>query len=288
MTHVSVVVATRNRRDLLAAALASVDAQRFDDLEVIVADDGSTDGTADWLRANRPDVRVVTSAGAGAAAARNRGVEQARGGLIAFLDDDDRWLPGYLAAQVANLDANRDAALSHADHLEVDPAGTRRRPGTASPLPGAQPLVRLLAGCFVHTMSTVVCRRAAFDRLDERLAVVHDLDWYARVLAGGGRIAHLERVLVERGVPGGLVVQRRRWFAEERTVIARALADAPRDRRRVRACRSLFFAKLGLAAGDVPFGLARLGEALALWPQGTVRLAARRLGDAGTWRPAAA
>ncbi len=281
---VSVVVATRNRRALLARALAGAAAQRYRDFEIVVVDDGSTDGTVQWLRAERPDVRLVQMARpGGAAAARNRGIESASGRLVAFLDDDDIWRPSYLEAQVEHLGANPAAALSYADHLEIDPAGRRYRPDIDSVLPEAGPLARLLAESPIHTMSVVVVRREAFDRLgllDERLAIVHDLEWYTRLLAVGDSMARLPRPLVDRSVPGGLVTSYREWFQEERRVIedlrARSVLLAD-DELLVRVYRSLFFARIALAGGDVAFGFARLAEAALCSPRWTVRIAARRL-----------
>lgn len=281
--RVSVVVPTRNRLGTLRRALTGVEAQRFRDFEVLVIDDGSTDGTAAWLHAERPGVRVLATGGAGSAAARNAGIEHARGELVAFLDDDDVWRPAYLEAQVEHLDANPAAALSWADHFEVGPGGRASRPDTRALLVYASPLVRLLAESFIHTMSVVVCRRSIFDdfgRFAERLAIVHDLDWYSRLLAGGGSFVHLERALVGRGVPGGLVTLHRRWFREERSLLDEAFAASPAQRtheRMVRAYRSLYFARVGLAAGDLPFGLLRLGEAFLTSPHWTVAIACRRV-----------
>ena len=277
--RVSVVIATRDRLASLRRTLDSVDAQTFRDFELLVVDDGSRDGTAGWLRATRPEALVASAAGVGAAAARNLAVARAGGEYVAFLDDDDAWRPAYLESQVAQLDANAGTALSWAGHVEVDPAGRESRPETRSLLDDPAPLVRMLAEPYIHTMSVVACRREAFERfglLDERLRIVHDLDWYARVLAGGGALAHLPGELVERSAPGRLTAAHRRWFAEERSVLTRT-TTANGDARLIRAYRSLFFARIALGKGDVPFGLARLGEALAASPRSTVRLAARRL-----------
>jgi glycosyltransferase involved in cell wall biosynthesis len=269
---------------MLARALAGLDSQRFRDFEVIVVNDGSGDGTEEWLQSSRRDIRVVTARSRGAAAARNCGVEQARGELVAFLDDDDLWLPSYLEAQVANLAATPAGTLSYADHFEVDRAGRRSRPVTTTLLPSAGPLVRLLAESYIHTMSVVVARRTAFERFgafDESLAIVHDLEWYARVLGGGGSILPLERPLVYRSVPGGLVTSHRDWYREERIVVDGVLArnEIPVDAVEiVRAYRWLLFARIALAKGDVAFGAARLAEALLRAPSSSVRIAALRLG----------
>jgi glycosyltransferase involved in cell wall biosynthesis len=282
--RVSVVVPTRNRLAMLRRALSGVEAQRFRDFEVIVVDDGSVDGTAEWLRTDCPEVRLVASATpGGAAAARNRALDSARGELVAFLDSDDVWQPSYLEEQVAHLDANPELALSHADHVESDPDGRTTRPSNRSLLPDANQLVHLLAEAYIHTLSVVVCRRDAFEqfgRFDEGLAIVHDFDWYVRILAGGGAIAHLPRLLVERSVPGGLVTAHRRWFSEDRTVISRGLAACPEARPgepMIRAYRALFFARVAFEKRDVTFGLARLAEALRCSPRWTGRLVALSL-----------
>lgn len=282
--RVSVVVATRDRRPQLARALASVDAQTFRDLETVVVDDGSADSTAAWLREHRPAVRTVAlETPGGAAAARNRGIAAARGELIAFLDDDDAWGADYLAAQVAQLDARPEATASYAEHVEVDASGRRARPDLGPLLAYRSPLVRLLAECFVHTLSVVVCRRAAFERFglfDERLAVVHDLDWFGRLLTGGGELLFLPGARVERGVPGGLVSAYRLWEREERTVHARLFAAgrvAPSDQRLVRVSRGLLFARIGWARGDLGFGLARLAAAFVRSPIAAARVAALRI-----------
>jgi cellulose synthase/poly-beta-1,6-N-acetylglucosamine synthase-like glycosyltransferase len=92
----SVIIPTFNRAALLADALASVFAQRFGDFEVIVADDGSTDGTAEVLRGFDGRVKVVTQDNRGPGPARNRGADAANGQYLAFLDSDDLWFPWTL------------------------------------------------------------------------------------------------------------------------------------------------------------------------------------------------
>jgi len=295
MPRVSVIVPTRNRRQQLVRALASVDAQRYRNFEVIVVDDGSLDGTADWLRAQRPqDCLIETGRPGGAAAARNRGVMRAAGEILAFLDDDDAWHASYLAAQVSSFDADPGLDVRATSHVEVDPGGRVSYPDVRPVFEYPNALVHMLAECPVHTLSAVACRRAVFTRIgpfDETLEIVHDLDWYVRLLAAGGRLVHDRTALVERAVPGGLVARHRRWFSEERVVHRRAFAAglvAPADQRRIRVSRALLFARIALTRGDARFGLVRLAEAVAASPLDAVRIGAVRLRRLGQGLPVAA
>jgi len=108
---VSVILPTHNRRRTLSRAVDSVLSQTHGDLELIVVDDGSTDTTAELI-AEYDDPRLTFEAlarQAGAATARNRGIELARGQLIAFQDSDDEWVPGKLESQLEVFD--RDARI---------------------------------------------------------------------------------------------------------------------------------------------------------------------------------
>jgi cellulose synthase/poly-beta-1,6-N-acetylglucosamine synthase-like glycosyltransferase len=93
----SVVVPTYNRLLFLKEALASVFAQTYSDYEMIIVDDGSTDGTASYVRDLSPLIKIICQANEGASAARNQGMRVARGRYIAFLDSDDVWFPWTLA-----------------------------------------------------------------------------------------------------------------------------------------------------------------------------------------------
>ena len=108
---ISVVIPTRNRRRLLALALASVLDQRGVRLEVIVVDEASTDDTVEMVRSIAdPRVRLVRHAvPLGKSAARNRGIAESVGDWIAFLDDDDLWAPDKLRLQLQALRAERRA-----------------------------------------------------------------------------------------------------------------------------------------------------------------------------------
>jgi len=131
---VTVVIPTHNRSDLLLRTLGTVLAQRGVDFEVIVVDDGSHDHTAALLDSvTDPRVRVVRhSSATGVAAARNSGLDVARGHWVAFVDDDDLWAPDKLAAQVRAAGAYPGAGWVVVGEVTVDPSlrilGGRRPP----------------------------------------------------------------------------------------------------------------------------------------------------------------
>ena len=118
--RVSVILPAYNRADLVGRAIDSVLAQTWQDLELIVVDDCSTDDTRAALERYRdtPRVRLVFSdTNRGGSGARNLGIAHATGALIAFQDSDDIWLPHKLAAQVAALDSNPRAGLCYCGAL---------------------------------------------------------------------------------------------------------------------------------------------------------------------------
>jgi glycosyltransferase involved in cell wall biosynthesis len=114
--RVSCIVPVFNGERFVAEALESILAQTYRPIDVIVADDGSTDGTAAILSGYGGRIRVVTQPTAGPAATRNLGLEAARGEFVAFLDADDVWHPEKLAKQVRRFAARPglQACVTHA------------------------------------------------------------------------------------------------------------------------------------------------------------------------------
>ena len=99
---ISVVIPLYNKENLIANTLQTVFDQTFRDFEIVIVNDGSTDGSADVVRGiDDPRIRLIEQPNGGVSAARNRGIAESRGEYIAFLDADDEWKPDYLATQYA-------------------------------------------------------------------------------------------------------------------------------------------------------------------------------------------
>ena len=113
MTLVTAAITAYNRARFLDGALDSVYAQTFNDYEVLVVDDGSTDDTADVLARHADRIRVVRQEKQGRSAARNAAVREARGRYLSFLDSDDRWLPDKLEREVPVLEADERIGMVH-------------------------------------------------------------------------------------------------------------------------------------------------------------------------------
>jgi cellulose synthase/poly-beta-1,6-N-acetylglucosamine synthase-like glycosyltransferase len=127
--RVSVIVPVFNKSAFITRALDSIANQTFKDFEVIVVDDGSTDDSRTRASAH-PDsrIRVLSQVNAGPGAARNRGIAEARGQLLAFLDADDEWLPGYLSTGVRTFDEQSgDLATTTCGYIEF-PTGRSTLP----------------------------------------------------------------------------------------------------------------------------------------------------------------
>jgi len=123
MPKVSTIVAVYNGAATVDRALRSIFAQTFTDNEVVVVNDGSTDDTASVLSRYGDRIRVITQRNRGLSAARNAGVRASSGEYVAFLDDDDEWMPEKLVRSVPVLDADPGCALVYTFAVKIDPQG---------------------------------------------------------------------------------------------------------------------------------------------------------------------
>jgi glycosyltransferase involved in cell wall biosynthesis len=182
MPEVSVILPTMDRWPLLSRALASVLAQEDVDLEVIVVDDGSSDGTPTRLGGiDDPRLHVVAhEANRGVAHARNRGIADARGEWVAFLDDDDFWAPTCLREHLRSI-ADAGAGWGYGAAISVGPDRPSR---VMMPAPPEELEMGLLQHNLVGPPSTATVRRDVLQKVggfDERLSVIADWDLWVRL-----------------------------------------------------------------------------------------------------------
>ena len=116
---VSVIIPTYNRGWIIKEAIDSVLEQDFSDFELIVVDDGSNDNTREILGAYADAITVLHRSNRGVSAARNCGIAEASGQLIAFLDSDDLWLPGKLKTQVKYFEENAAAMINQTQEILI-------------------------------------------------------------------------------------------------------------------------------------------------------------------------
>lgn len=185
--RVSVVIPTYNRAALAPRAIESVLRQTFRDLEVIVVDDASPDDTRTAVeRFADPRVRYVGLAkNKGQWHAENVGIARARGEWVAFLDDDDEWLPEKLEKQIARADAAGDPRVGvvYSGTLMYGKQGLQT-PGPLEPLPEGDVRVQLLSPMMPSTPSVYMVRRGALlavGGFDESLAGAQDRDLWIRL-----------------------------------------------------------------------------------------------------------
>ncbi len=191
---VSCIVPVFNGERYLAEALDSILAQTWRPLEVIVVDDGSTDGTAHIVAGYGERISYLRQANAGPAAARNRGLDAAAGAYVAFLDADDLWHKEKLARQMARFEARPELelCLSHLQHFwepEMKDEEDRLRDHRFSkPLPA-------------YAIQAMLARRTLFDavgRFDPSLRMGEDIDWFLRAADRGTVTEMLPDVLTFR------------------------------------------------------------------------------------------
>ncbi len=168
MAKVSTILAVYNGAATVDRALRSIFAQTYTDNEIIAVNDGSTDDTPAVLARYGDQIRILAQPNRGLSAARNAGVRASSGEYIAFLDDDDEWMPAKLARCVPVLDADLDCALVYTWALKVDtqglPMGSRsatdgRPDGAESPT-----MTEMLARPWNVVPSQFLVRRGVFER----------------------------------------------------------------------------------------------------------------------------
>jgi GT2 family glycosyltransferase len=180
--RVSVIIPTYNRAWCLSEAIDSVLAQTFQDMELIVVDDGSTDDTDTILAGYGGQARLLRQTNQGVSAARNHGMRYARGDLLAFLDSDDLWHPDKLLRQAAFFDTHPEAMICQNEEIWMR-RGVRVNPKRRHRKPSGWIFEASLALCLVSP-SAVMMRRGLLEDMggfDESLPACEDYDLWLRV-----------------------------------------------------------------------------------------------------------
>jgi glycosyltransferase involved in cell wall biosynthesis len=283
--EVSVIIPTWNRRAMVLEAVASVVAQRDVACELIVVDDGSTDGTAQELSliaatsAAQAGVAMRvprTAANRGVAAARNTGAGLARADLIAFLDSDDLWAPGKLRHQVDFMRDNPACQFAQTGELWVR-TGRRVNPGRRHQKRAGDIFLESLRTCLISP-SAVILRTELFRAVggfDETLTAAEDYDLWLRLLHDYP-VGLIDKPLVTRraGHPGQLSAEVPALDRFRILALLKLLAHPGMPCERRRAVCEVLAEKCRIYG----HGLARRG-------QDHIAAAVRRIGDdADTWR----
>jgi glycosyltransferase involved in cell wall biosynthesis len=224
---VSVVIPTFNAADRIGKTLAQIESQTYSQLEIIVVDDGSRDGTADiaeqHLQSSRFPCRVIRQANAGPSTARNTGWRAARGHWIQFLDDDDTIDVEKLRLQVDAIAAFPDEpAIGYSMWARCvdDGHGAVRVSEVRRPKVGARALVDLLrTENFIHLGSALVARQwlEMVDGFDAALWMVEDVDLQIRIAGAGGDFTELHSdrpMFFYHSRPGSLSASNERLFVD--------------------------------------------------------------------------
>jgi len=179
--NISVIIPTFNRKETLKRAIQSVVMQSYTPYEIIVIDDGSNDGTKEWLKDNFPNVKYIYQMNSGVSSARNKGIKFARGDWIALLDSDDEWLPSKLKDQANEIELNPAAKFLHTNEIWIR-NGVRVNQMKKHKKYGGYIFEKCLDMCRISP-SSVLIKKDIFDEIgmfDETLKVCEDYDLWLR------------------------------------------------------------------------------------------------------------
>ena len=181
---ISVIIPTYNRKHTLQRAIDSVLAQTFKPFEIIIVDDGSKDGTKEWLLQNYPSVQYIHQPNNGVSSARNKGIQISQGSWIALLDSDDEWMPEKLEYQSRFIELNRDSSFCHTNEIWIR-NGVRVNQMKKHKKFGGDIFKHCLDICRISPSSSII-KKDVFEEVgafDESLTVCEDYDLWLRVTA---------------------------------------------------------------------------------------------------------
>jgi GT2 family glycosyltransferase len=197
---VSVIIPTYNRWPMIAEAVESVLEQAYRSFEIIVVDDGSTDGTMERLKKYGSSVLVISRQRSGVAASRNYGIRIAQGRYMAFLDSDDLWLPQKLTIQTSFMEQHPEVKICQTEEIWIR-HGAKVNPKAKHAKPSGDIFRRSLDLCLVSPSAVMMMRDLLdqFGGFDESFPVCEDYDLWLRIAKEQAIPLIPEPLVVKRG-----------------------------------------------------------------------------------------
>lgn len=271
MPAVSIITPVYNAADVIAQTIESALVQTWTDREMIIIDDGSTDGSGEIVKGFGGMVRYHRIENSGVASARNRGIALAAGRYIALLDHDDLWAPTKLEQQVAVMERRPEVGLVITDVAHLDHAGNPMGIIGAGYNP-TETFARLFVRGYVPTPSAALIRRSVLDAVggfDERFhsAGLDDQELWTRIAAHCDIANVPEPLTYHRNrelKPAEIAVRHRSLLIE---LLLRRFGDDPERHRFLLREQAAYLADLGklqVRDGDLAKGRASFMQALSL------------------------
>ena len=193
---ISVVIPTFNRLIYLERAIKSVLNQTISVNEIIIVDDGSDDGTSEFVHSNYPNIKYIFQSNSGVSAARNTGIKAASSNWIAFLDSDDAWVTNKIQKQITELELNPEMNFCHSNEIWIRNGKEIKQKNTHKKF-GGFIFNKCLDKCRISP-STVICRKSLLIKLngfDEDLAICEDYDLWLRITSDNP-VIYIEKPLI--------------------------------------------------------------------------------------------
>lgn len=254
MKNASVVLPCYNGAQWIAEAIESVLAQTFEDFELVIIDDGSTDNSKEIVASHLRDerIRYIHQENRGFSTAINRGIKESGGNLVGFIGHDDSWMPNKLELQVKHFSEHKDVDLVHTNYCSIDSQGRIigvrdiRIPDDSSK---KEIVEQLFLSNFIG-FETVLVRRKCFDEIgffDERMMGFSDHDMWLRI-AGRFNIAYIDLPLVRKREHSSQLTkaETRQGLGDEFLLLNKAIHEYPFLRKAERKKLGSLYYALGM------------------------------------------
>ena len=198
--NISVVIPCFNRKNTLPRSIDSVINQTYKPSEIILVDDGSTDGTRDFILKSYPNIKYFFQTKKGVSSARNKGIRESSSKWIAFLDSDDEWLPQKLEKQKTQLEKHPGIFISHTNEIWIR-NGVRVNQMKKHQKYGGYIFDKCLDICRMSPSSVLIHNRVLEDVgvFDEKLQVCEDYDLWLRITSKYSVLFEKELLIIKYG-----------------------------------------------------------------------------------------